>query len=103
MKERMTVLETGKYERIKGINYCDCTVGQDPNSHQPHLIRCKNWAKWIWCGRRYFEEIMKESMVPIYDRHGARVCQECFEKLKLQGPPTDLEELKAVYRKNKKV
>jgi hypothetical protein len=103
MKERMTVIETGKYERVKGIHYCDCIVGQDPNSHQPHLIRCENVAKWMWYWREYIQEILHESDKPMYNKIGARVCQECFDKIKLEKPRTDLEELREKYKKNKQV
>lgn len=96
----MKILDTGKYTEAKGINKCDCCIGLDPNSKQPHLIKCENWAKFVWYARLYLVEIIRNSKNPIYDNLGARVCKECFEKLKTKGPPSDLEELRAKHIKN---
>ena len=61
----MVVYKDRKY---KGDRLCEAIVGRDPTSHQPHLIKCKNPAAWV-----YFRE---------GDQLGALLCQECYTRIK---------------------
>ena len=95
----MKTLQNGQY-RICKKGLCECIIGQDTNSRQPHLIKCKEPAKYIWFSRTWFVEVLRESNKPIYG-HGALCCEKCFEKLKEQKEPINLEEFKELHRKNK--
>jgi hypothetical protein len=99
----MISLEGGQYRKFKSKNpkLCDCTVGVDPNSHQPHLLRCKNTAQYLWFSRHWFLEITKESTEPIFFNIPAIVCESCLERLKLTKPPSDLDKYRELHKKNK--
>lgn len=95
-----TIITTnGKYKSCKK-GLCECIIGQDPNSRQPHLIKCKKPVAFVWFWRQWFAEIIKGSAEPIYSNIGAPCCQECFDKIKDNGPPEDLEHYREMWKKN---
>lgn len=60
-----------KFKRYKGTKkLCDATVGVDPESRQPRLVRCKNEA----VGRYYVNDDPMLVLVPY-------LCRDCFEKI----------------------
>lgn len=96
----MITTANGQYRKSKK-GRCECIIGQDPKSHQPHLIKCGKPVSYIWFWRQWFAEIIKESSDPIFSGIGAPCCQECFDKIKDVGPPSDFEHYREVWKKNK--
>jgi len=94
------VTENGKYRKFSNGQQCDCIIGLDQNSESPRLLRCKNPTDFIWFWREWIVEIIRESKTPIYSRIGVRCCQECFNKIKDVGPPSDLEKLRKKWADN---
>lgn len=99
----MIQVENGQYRKFKSKNpkLCDCLVGIDPNSRQPHLLKCKNIAQYLWYSRHWFLEITKESTEPIFFTP-AKVCESCLERLKLTKKPADLDKYRKLHRENSK-
>jgi len=97
----MIATANGMHRKARKNAICECIVGQDPNSHQPHLIKCGKPAAFVWFRRMWLTEVIKESDEPMYANVGAACCQECFDKIKVDGPPKDLEKLREKWLKNK--
>lgn len=77
----MTTTPNGRYRSLKKGGLCECVIGLDPNSHQPHLIKCKKPAAYIWFWRQRLVEKIKKITEPIFSNIGARCCEECFDKI----------------------
>lgn len=93
----MITMPNGQYKKTKK-GHCECIIGQDENSHQPHLIKCYRPAAYIWFWRQWFYEII-QGKEPIYSQIGAACCQECFDKISKDiGPPSDLEKYREIWK-----
>lgn len=53
-------------KKYKGKELCEATIGVDPNSKQPKLLRCKNSAEYIY----YIKNI------------GHLLCDNCLKRIK---------------------
>ncbi len=97
------ITENGKYKKIpkdKGrFRQCDCTVDCDYTGSAPRLIRCKGEVEYKWFRRQWFMEIIKPGP-PSYSLFPAHVCEDCFQKIKDVGPPSDLQKYKDLWAKN---
>jgi hypothetical protein len=56
-----------KNRKYKGDRFCEAIVGIDPNSYQPHLLKCGNQATWVYFAKG--------------DQFGALLCEECFDRI----------------------